>query len=451
MIKDYQETTEYLDSFINYEKISFYPYKISLKSQRMVLLLKHLEIDTSNLKVIHIAGTKGKGSTAYFCAWILASLGFKVGLYTSPHLFDFRERIQIVKNLKSKVTNLLISKKEVCDITAKIKPHLDQFNLPEELGEVSFFEVYTALAFKYFLEKKTDFVVLETGLGGRLDATNVIKPLVSIITHIGYDHTDHLGANLADIAYEKAGIIKEKVPLVLGHQQPSALKVIRQRAEKLQASLHMFGRDFKVKNIKFKAQQTLFDYKFKQTLMEKLKIILKGAYQVENAACAITAINLLKEKKFLKVKNSFKKGLESCDLLGRFQVKSDDPLVVLDIAHNASSFLALKNNLKIYFPGKEIILIFACSKDKNAEAMLKTLKYSYLILTPFSNPRSWDPRAVKETTNIGKTFIAPSVEEAIDRALSLYKSESLILISGSLFLVSQAWIYMEKTKSGVRV
>ena len=213
-MKTYIQAKHYLDSFINYEKKSFFPYKKSLKLKRVEVLLKGLGTPYQKLRCLHIAGTKGKGSTAHFCATLLAYCGFKVGLYTSPHFFDFRERISVLNVKGGNLRNKIIPKKEVARILGKFTPYLKRVKPDKKSDALSFFEVYTAVAFEYFWEKRLDFVVLETGLGGRLDATNVVTPLVSIITHIGYDHMDKLGNTLQKIAYEKAGIIKPGIPVI---------------------------------------------------------------------------------------------------------------------------------------------------------------------------------------------------------------------------------------------
>ena len=212
----YPQAIKYLESFVNYEKFIDYPYKRSLKLERIKDFLFLIGNPQDKLRCIHVAGTKGKGSTCAFIAYILRQAGFRVGLYTSPHLSDFRERIRILEYQrigKSKrvldVFEGLIGKRDLAGLVKKLKPAIDRYNKSSKYGPLSFFEVYTALAFVYFKEQKTDFAVLETGLGGRLDATNTVNALVSVITPISYEHTQKLGKTLREIAREKAGIIKE--------------------------------------------------------------------------------------------------------------------------------------------------------------------------------------------------------------------------------------------------
>ncbi len=448
----YKQAKDYLDSFLNYEKISYFSYKRSFKLERMHILLKHLKIPYQALKVIHIAGTNGKGSTAHFLAYLLAASHFKVGLFTSPHFFDFRERIQIVRKAEDRrqrtegrkqkaesgVWSSLISKKDVIKIVEEFRLGLKNLKIPQKLGQVTFFEVFTAVAFKYFSQKDIDFVILESGLGGRLDSTNVVNPLVSIITHIGYDHTDKLGKRLAEIAGEKAGIIKRNTPLICSSQRLVSLKVIKNKCKARSAPLFLLERDFKTQSIRLKQEHTLFNFRFDGFTLKDLKIHLKGKYQVENASLALAALSLLEKEGTIRKRVDYKGGLKASGLSGRFEVVSKSPRTIVDIAHNASSFSALGNSLKRYFPRKKIILIFACSQDKDAKKMLKEIGYSYLILTRFNNPRSQDPLELKRIVRGENVCLAKGIGEALKEAKEKYKDKWVIIISGSLFLVSEA-------------
>ena len=467
MIRTYKQVKDYLDSFLDYEKISYFPYQHSFKLERMPVLLKHLRIPYQDLRAIHIAGTKGKGSTAHFLTFLLAGSGFKVGLFTSPHLFDFRERIQIVKKVKSKAQGSLISKKDLFKIVEEFRIGLKNLKLPKKLGQVTFFELITAVAFKYFLQKDVDFVILESGLGGRLDSTNVIKPLVSIITHIGYDHIDKLGKKLTEIANEKAGIIKRNTPVISSPQRPSSLKVIKDKCKSRSARLFILGRDFKAQNIRFSKKHTLFNFRFngftplevsgskdKRTklltglTLKDLKIHLLGEHQVENASLALAALSLLEREGVVKRRIDYKGGLEAAYLPGRFEVVNKSPLTIVDVAHNASSFSVLGRSLRRYFPGKKIILIFACSQDKDPKKMLKEIDYSYLILTGFNNPRSQDPLELKRIVGPGRVCLAKDIGEAWEKAGRKYKDKWVIVISGSLFLVSEAKKHLQLSGKG---
>lgn len=447
-MSDYKKSQKYLESFVNYEKKAFYPYKKTLKLERVQLLLERLNISYQRLKVIHIAGTKGKGSTAYFCANILASLGYKTGLYTSPHLYDFRERIQIVtSNQKPEVRGQrsekidsktrIISKIDVVRIVEEARPTLEKLRKHKIHEAPTFFEIYTAIAFKYFLEQNCDFVVLETGLGGRLDATNVVKPLVSIITHLGYDHMDKLGNKLSDIAYEKAGIIKNNIPVVSAQQQKTALNEIRKKCKATKSPIYIYKKDFLAKRIVLKNDCTSFDFSFLNNNYKNIKISLKGLCQVENAVLSLAAMVLLKEKGIIKQQEYFRQGITATYLPGRFEVVSKKPLTVIDIAHNPLSFVALKENLEIYFPKKKIILIFAASQDKDVKAMLKNFPYDEIILTKFSNPRAMPPNAIKDICKLVEPSITDNFNEAYCLARELWDKQSIVVVAGSLFLVAE--------------
>ncbi|MFA5271046.1 MAG: folylpolyglutamate synthase/dihydrofolate synthase family protein [Candidatus Omnitrophota bacterium] len=442
-IKNFDDATTYLDSFVNYERKVDFPYAKTLKLGRVIRLFETLKIDFNKLKSIHIAGTKGKGSTATFCAYLLASGGYKVGLYTSPHFFDFRERIRILKETRNQSTETrinsnLIPKDDVASILREMQPQLEKLRFSEKLGKLSFFEVYTALAFKYFLKENLDFVVLETGLGGRLDATNVVNPLVSIITHIGYDHTDKLGNTLREIAGEKAGIIKPRTDVISAAQGRLVLRVFSKNCRKLKSKLFVFGRDFKVVRSNLCEDSSNFDFSFGGNELKELKVFLKGRCQLENVSLAIAAMLLLKEKGVLSQNINFKEAICNSFIEGRFETLKSNPLIVCDVAHNPSSFRALRDNLKIYYPSKKIILIFAASGDKDVRNMLKEIKFEHIVLTRFNNPRARNPLEIQRICKLKKAFIAKDISMAMEKAKNLYDSNSLILISGSLFLVGEA-------------
>jgi dihydrofolate synthase/folylpolyglutamate synthase len=442
------KTKNYLDSFINYERLNSYPYKKSIKLERTKKLLEALNIPYRDLSVIHIAGTKGKGSTATFVAYILACSGFKVGLYTSPHFADFRERIKkLTRSQNHEVATSLISREDVVRIIERFRPRLEYLKSGEQLGKITFFEVYTALAFSYFIEKKLDFVILETGLGGRLDATNVVEPLISIITHIGYDHTHSLGNKLQEIAHEKAGIIKNNSLVVSSSQRKQALKEIIKSCRLKKSDLVILGRDFKFANTKINQDYARFDFKFNDTFLKGLKIRLRGVHQIENASLAVAALLLLKNKGVIKQNLNIKLGLKSSQIEGRFQIVNLKPLVVLDIAHNASSFSVLDKALKDYFPDKKIILIFAASRDKDIRKMLQCIDYDKIIITSFDNPRSLGAAEIKHKCRLKQAKLALNIKEALQVALRQYNSNSVIVVSGSFFIVAEAREMLKK-KSG---
>ena len=443
-MKSYRSVISYLDSFINYEKKSNFSYKKLLKLQRVKNLFTALNIDYEKLNIVHIAGTKGKGSTAHFCASLLGAAGMKVGLYTSPHFFDVRERIKIVKRKDQEIKASKISKKSLIEIVSGIKPKVDMVKKDKELGSVSFFELYTAIAFEYFLKEGVNFAVLETGMGGRLDATNIVKPRVCILTHIDLDHTQQLGKSLEKIAYEKAGIIKSGVPVVTTYQKDRAITQIKKKCRSVKAPLYILGRDFSIGNVRIRPTHTTFDFSFNRVKLRNLRINLKGKYQVENAACALVSFFILKDEGFIKKKDNAKLALIKASIEGRFDIEKKDPLIITDIAHNPSSFTALDAALKYYFPKKKVILVFAASSDKDIRSMLQKINFSDIIFTTFSNPRALKPEGLKVKANIKQALVAKNIKEALRLAKGLYSKNHLILISGSLFLVAEAKKYLKR-------
>jgi dihydrofolate synthase/folylpolyglutamate synthase len=419
---NYVETIKYLNRFTNFEKQPFFSKdKLSLEKPRALFSL--LGVDHQKLKYIHIAGTKGKGSTAQFCALILAKSGYKVGLYTSPHLVDFRERIKIVTKQKE----TMIGKRDLANIINDF-----QYKIPQEkVAYFTYFEVTTALAIAYFIKQKVDYVVLETGLGGRLDATNVVTPLVSVLTSIDFDHTHILGKTILAIAREKAGIIKDRGVVVSGMQNKKALKVIEDICKQKQARFCLEGRDFFVSNIVCENNATNFDFSLRNTTMRGLAIAIKGEHQVHNAAlaCAVCAT--------LGKNLNFKSGLRAARLKGRFDLVSNDPLTIVDVAHNPVSFEKLAQTLRVYFPHKKVILVFACAKDKDAASMLKVYPWCKVLLPHIDNARLFLPRELKKMSGLSQIATYGSVTSALKEAKKYYDKDSLILVAGSFFLVGE--------------
>ncbi|MFH1678767.1 MAG: Mur ligase family protein [Candidatus Omnitrophota bacterium] len=339
-----------------------------------------------DLKSIHIAGTKGKGSTCVFIANILRQAQFKVGLYTSPHLSDFRERIRILNPRLADAGLIpefegMISKEDLTVLVEELVPIVDEFNARSEYGGLSFFEVYTALAFKYFKEKKVDFAVLETGLGGRLDATNTVNSLIAAITPISYEHTNQLGNTLTEIASEKAGIIKShqvtrlpghKLIVITAPQEKEALEVIKNRCKVVGARLYEVGRD-----IVFEVEKTGQDYKqFNITgsfgSFTNLKIHLLGNHQVINAALAVSVVLALDRACGLKVgQDAVREGLRNTVWPGRFEIVLREPLVILDGAQNIASAKVLREVIIDSFPGKRIVLVLGISRDKDIKEYVR--------------------------------------------------------------------------------
>ncbi|MGD9014609.1 MAG: folylpolyglutamate synthase/dihydrofolate synthase family protein [Candidatus Omnitrophota bacterium] len=475
----YPEVIKYLDSFIDYEKIPQYPYRQSFKLERIKGFLKILNNPQENLKCIHVAGTKGKGSTCAFIAYILRQANLRVGLYTSPHLSDFRERIRILEpdSDNSPVPNSLacqqnqhkpevdfegmISQKELIDLIEESRPCINEYNAQSNYGALSFFEVYTALAFKYFQQKRVDLVVLETGLGGRLDATNTVNSLIAVITSISYEHTKHLGGTLVEIAKEKAGIIKSSSQLAMyglrsivlsAPQDKEVMKIIKESCQKKNAHFYEVGRDIIIKQ-EYSGSAQCFSISGALGKLANLRIRLLGKHQLINAALATAVILVLNEFYQLGLKlEAIKNGLYNTIWPGRFEIIQSAPLVVLDGAQNSASSQALRQTVIENFPNKHIILVLGISQDKDIKGICKELcgLTKEIILTQANNPRATKVEFIqqiiknqealegirlKQRMQITKTN---DVKEAIRLATQKANREDLILISGSLFLVGEA-------------
>jgi len=438
----YTEALEYLASFVNYENIPSWPYKQSLKLNRFKEFLNGLGNPQYHLRCIHIAGTKGKGSTCAFIAHILKEAGFKVGLYTSPHLADFRERIRILDKGVSYPKGTpgfegMISPRDLTALVAKIKPYIASFDHKSKYGGLSFFEVYTALAFLYFQKKGADFVVLETGLGGRLDATNTAHPLICVITPISYEHTQKLGNTLKKIAAEKSGIIKKglrQLIVVSAPQTREADKVIRARCRKMRAKFYQAGN-----GIRYRCKNNHFNIKGFFEIYRGLKIKLIGKHQVINAAVAAAAVELLRFYNIRISSFQIKKGLYHTIWPGRCEIIMRNPCVVIDGAQNRASALVLREALRNNFKYRRLILVLGISKDKDIAGISSELHdlADKVILTRADNLRASAPRDLAGYFLDKELFITDNVREAKREALLLAGKEDLILVCGSLFVVGE--------------
>jgi len=416
----YSQAISYLESFINFEKVPSYRYKQSLRLERIKQFLSLLDNPQDDLKCIHVAGTKGKGSTCAFIAYILKEAGYKVGFYTSPHLADLRERIRILPGAEKNEFEGMIPRPALKKLVEKLKPKIEKYNRNSRYGPLTFFEVYTALALVYFKERKVDFAVLETGLGGRLDATNAVNAIVSVITPISYEHMDKLGKSLKNIACEKAGIIKNKGSIVVSApQEKEAQDAIRARCRAIQARLYEINR-----------------YK-------NLKIRLLGKHQLINATVAERAIKTLS---FYGIKigiDSIKRGLFNTRWPGRYEVLGRDPCVIIDGAQNIASIGALKEAIKDNFSigkkYKKLILVLGISSDKDIKGVCLELKdlADKIILTKAKSIRAIDPRVLAIYFKDKEKYITNGVMQAKKLSMRLAEKNDLVLVTGSLFVIGE--------------
>ncbi len=428
----YQEALQYLSQFIDFEKKDSYSYNLSFKLDRMRMLCSLLGDPQVGMKSIHVAGTKGKGSTAAIIQSILMVSGFRVGLYTSPHLVSFRERIRIGDEI--------ISEEDVCAHLGTVRIAVDKMGQDKP----SFFEVYTALAFLYFKDKDIDFAVYETGLGGRLDATNVIDPLVSAITPISFDHTQILGDSLAKIAMEKAGIIKEDGICVSAPQEDEALKVIDDVCAEKGSQLILVGRDIIFKDLSASDEEMVFNLTGLFGKHANLHLKLLGFHQMVNAAVAIGVVDSLRLSGISVGDDAIRKGIESARWPGRLEVvRKRSPRIILDGAQNKASADQLSRSVRRLFKYKRLILVLGVSKDKDIKGILKELVpiADSIVLTKSKLiERAMEPERIKDliTPKTKDVAVTMSTKEALDKAMSQASPSDLILVTGSLFVVGEA-------------
>lgn len=462
----YPETVKYLESFIDYEKIPQFPYKESFKLERIKEFLAALDQPQDKIRCIHIAGTKGKGSVCAFIAYILKQAGYKVGLYTSPHLCDFRERIRILDS-KFETQSLdklkidpersrmgqnskleferMISEDEIVNLTEKLRPAIERFTQKSKYQALSFFEVYTALALVYFKEKNVDFAVLETGLGGRLDATNVVRPLICGITSISYEHTQKLGNTLREIAAEKAGIIKERDSIVIAApQEKEAQDVIRKRCKEQGARLFQINQDIFFEEVDSNQEGQLFNISTAFSEYPHLKIKLLGRHQLINATLALGIVEALRYYDIFIGLDAIRQGLYNTIWPGRLEIRRREPYVVLDGAQNVQSSYVLKEAIKSFFNYRRLILILGISKDKDIKGVCEVLfdLADEIIITKADNPRAALPKTIRDETqdlvHRAKIYLTNNVKEALELGRLKAGPNDLILITGSLFVAGEA-------------
>ncbi len=430
----YQDALTYLDSLINHEKISGFDYKKSFKLERMKSFSRLFGDPPKGIRAIHISGTKGKGSVASFINSILMEAGYKVGLYTSPHLFSFRERIRI--------NGEAIGEKNVAQLIGEIKPHIKAMN--KKGNSPTYFEACTMMAFLYFKRENVQFMVLEVGMGGRLDSTNIVEPLVSVIAPISYDHTQYLGSALSDIAFEKCGIIKQGSIVISSPQDPEAMDVIERISKERNSRLYVVGRDIFFETLDSDMDGESFRLITRCGEYPHLRIRLLGDFQVENAAGAVMAVEALRARDIFIDAEVIKSGLGKARWPGRLGLINKKPLIVVDGAQDVNSVLRLKKALKNKFSYKKLILVIGAMQDKDIDGMCREFGdiADYVITTKAKTERACPPRTIKEkvlhyNSNIG-VVATDSVEEAVKKSRAQAGEDDLILITGSLYVAAEA-------------
>jgi dihydrofolate synthase/folylpolyglutamate synthase len=382
------------------------------------------------IQAIHVGGTNGKGSTAAMMSSILQKEGYRVGLYTSPHLIRFTERI--------KVNGKEIEEEEVATLTEWMRKEIEAAGV---FPPFTFFDFTTAMALHYFKQKVVDLAILEVGLGGRFDSTNVIDPSISIITNIAKDHEEYLGRSILKIAREKAGIIKKGRPLITAATQPHVLRLFSKVCQEKGSPYFRVGKEFRY----VRADDGEFDYEGLNRKLWDVHLNLKGFHQVINATTALGAMEVLEDLGYRVSTHAMIDGLKEVDWPGRLEMVSSSPRVILDGAHNPAGAIVLRESLEKEFQYQNLILLIGIMKDKDIQTMLHLLSplADHIILTQPHTDRATPPTLLKKALgqNGEKAEIAEDLKEAIERGLSLTRKEDLLCITGSLYTVGEAKSY----------
>lgn len=428
---NYPEAIAYLHSLTDYEKTRIERYTPeTFDLSRVERLLAAVGNPHTRFPAVHIAGTKGKGSTAAMSESILRAAGYRTGLYTSPHLHTFRERVQ--------VAGRKIRREEVVALVAEVRP------LIERIPGVTTFEAITTIGFLYFARSGVDMAVVEVGLGGRLDATNVLTPEVSVITSLSLDHTYLLGNTLAGIAYEKAGIIKPRIPVVSAPQRAEAIKVLEAVSQEREAPLTEVGRDWDYDPGPADLDGQVFTARRVtdggSALDGEYWIPLLGRHQLENGTSALAALDIIRQRGFRIPAEAVHEGLRTVHWPGRLEILSREPLVVVDCAHNPYSAQVLRQALEEWFSDRRWVLIFGASADKDIAGMLRALLpiSGYTIVTRSDHPRAATPIELADVVAAvgGGAEVSVNARKSLRRGLAVMDPDNGLLATGSIFLVA---------------
>lgn len=435
--RTYKEAMKYLFAQTDYEKQQHLRYNVTtFNLDRMEKLLSLLGNPHKKIHTAHIAGTKGKGSTATMLAKMLEANDYTVGLYTSPHVVSLHERIM--------VNSEMISEAEMLGLLNRVYAPVEKISKTDAL---TFFEIMTALALMHFVDTKVDIAVIETGLGGRLDSTNVVHPKVVGITSLSIDHQHQLGNTIDNIAKEKAGIFKRGVPVVTVEQEPAAMYVLKSQATAAKAPLSVTGSDIdfsqRFETSREDGPHTRICLTTPTSKFEHLRVPLHGKHQAINCGLALAMLDKLKSHGYKIDNEKATEGLNNVSLAGRMEMIWDDPRIMIDAAHNAASIRALIHAIGQNIPYDSMVVIFGCNKDKDIPGMLQQLRYGAdkVIFTRSNSAKAMSPEDLADmyTEICGKMCqTAASLDEALRLAKSAVSKEDLICITGSFYLIGQA-------------
>jgi len=433
---NYNEAMDYLKSLTR--------FGINLGLSRIEELLRRLaDPHRSGLKIVHIGGTNGKGSTTAMLAGILHAAGYRVGTFTSPHLHSYTERYMI--------NGMRIAPKRAAALLTELRPHLDAM-VSEGYEHPTEFEVSTALAFLYFSREKVDYLLLEVGLGGAIDSTNVAPSMLSIITNVAMDHMDYLGHTIKGIAVVKAGIIKPGVPVVTA-ATGEGLLIIEEICREKGCRLTRVGQDVTWENISHTVSGQRFSVAGQKKSYKNLALKLLGRHQQVNAATAIAAAENLIDAGAVISTRDLRSGLANTLWPGRFEIISKKPLIIIDGAHNYEGARSLRRSLEDLFPGRGMVLVIGMLGDKEREKVVGELAplARAVVVTRPNNPRAgnWQELAVEASRHAPEVYCCVSVEEAVNKAISLSGPDEMICITGSLYLIAEARELLRKSQINI--
>ncbi|WP_332689526.1 bifunctional folylpolyglutamate synthase/dihydrofolate synthase [Halalkalibacter lacteus] len=422
-MKTSAETIEWIHSLL--------PFGIKPGLKRMGWMLERLGNPEKQLKAVHIGGTNGKGSTLSFMRHVLEAAGYNVGTFTSPFIELFEERISF--------NGIPIDEASLVECGNRVRPLVKEL-AKTELGSPTEFEVITTIAFDYFANiAKPDIVLLEVGLGGRLDSTNVIEPILSVITSIGFDHMHILGETLSEIATEKAGVIKQSIPIVSGVSQKTAQDIIMGKAANVHADYYQLSVDFHERLLSVDGTKQQFTYESDVRSLANVTIQMPGAHQRENASVAIKTLDVLREKEYHSITDEhIRKGLAATTWIGRFEKLSEKPLVIVDGAHNKEGMESLAQTLEQHYPLKRYRFLVAATKEKDMNALLKPFEKmdASFAFTTFDFFRAADAQTLCEQAAVTTKRYETNWTNAFIAEVTALEEDEMLIICGSLYFIS---------------
>jgi dihydrofolate synthase / folylpolyglutamate synthase len=435
---NYSQALDYIYGHTNYEAVPKPHAEDNYDLRRLYEILQRLGNPHLQARSLHIAGTNGKGSTSAMLASVLTEAGYTTGLYTSPHLVTTRERIV--------VNGQMITEDELASIMTRLQPEIESVNRKATYGRLTVFEILTLLSFVCFAEKKCEMQVMEVGMGGRFDATNVIQPEVCLITSISFDHTAILGNTLTLIATEKCGIIKPGCTVISHPQEAEAERVIQDTCREKGVKLIRVGKDVKCKSLSFDFEHQEIEISGRLDHYH-VNVPLLGPYQLDNTAAAVAALEVLQELNYRISKKAILQGLAKVAFPGRMQILAKRPLLVADGGHNPGAAHNLKEALLKYFHPEKAILVIGISSDKDIPGIINELYpvFDTVIATRADSPRSAKPEIIAEEFGRHgiRAYTSASVAGALAEAQEMAGEKDLICVTGSLYVVGEALAHIE--------